>query len=181
MRSGSFVLVLVPLAACGGSSPPASHPTSALPATLTADAFLGAELATFTLDLDGDTRPDTITLVHDAACTDTGTERDEDGDLPCDQGFFLALAAGPTSVAGAGTTLDADPAAPEEAEPLALEADLGYLQFLSLTTHRADGGLNAAQLLASPCAGDALVLSGGDAAFLLCWRGTSARAYHLGY
>jgi hypothetical protein len=33
----------------------------------------------------------------------------------------------------------------------------------------------------APCAGDGLVLSGGDAAALLCWADGTARAYHLGF
>jgi hypothetical protein len=173
LASLALALALV-LAACGSSQPSTAAP-AAVPPSLTPDCFLGDGHCRLSLDLDGDTRPDTISTVRDAACASSNDDR------PCLQGFWFVLASGPTQLVGAGTALTADPTASADEEALDLEPDLGFLTLLSITHHRPDGGLNARQLLASPCAADALVLSGGDAAFLLCWSRTSARAYHLGY
>jgi hypothetical protein len=198
-----LALVVASLFACGSSpartsatAPPAAAPSP--PATVTLDCWLGADRCPLQLDLDGDGRADTITPVRDTACSGESDDdafaaadladddepidpEDEPTDRPCQQGLWLALATGPTQLVGAGGTLARDPAATEDDEPLDLEGDLGFLRLLSITQHREGGGLNAKQLLASPCDGDALVLSSSDAALLLCWRAGTARAYHLGY
>ena len=178
------------LAACSSAAPapaPAPRPAAAppLPDSLVPDCFLGADRCVLRLDLDGDARTDTITTVRDRACepndNDEDDEHAEERPRPCLQGLWLRLAAGPTQLVGAGTRLDADPAAPPHDDPIPLHTDLDYVHLIAITRHRPDGGLNATQLLASPCAGDALILSGSDAAALFCWRAGSARAYHLGY
>lgn len=173
------------LAACGPAAPvPVPRPAAAppaLPDSLVPDCFLGADRCVLRLDLDGDARTDTITTVRDRACASSSDSPDDEPTRPCLQGLWFHLAAGPTQLVGAGNTLAPDPAASDADEPLSLDADLDYLHLLSITHHRPDGGLNATQLLASPCSGDALVISGSDAAALLCWRAGSARAYHLGY
>lgn len=175
-----LIAPLAALAACSSPAGPRSAESPSRPATVMPDCFLGDDRCALSLDLDGDGRADRVETVRDAACA-RPTGATDDGERPCLQGFWIALSSGGTHVVGAGVALDADPAAVADDEAIPLEPDLGFLALRSITTRRPASGLNWRQLAESPCAGDALVLSGGDAAFLLCWRAASPRAYHLGY
>ncbi len=167
MSQAAAILALL-AAACGAApaapaSAPLAHraPTSA--EAVVSSCWLGPDVCRYELDLDGDGRLDTIELVDDAPC---GASED---DRPCRQGLRLVTAAGDRWLVGAGAPLAADPAAPADAEPLELPADLGFLVGV-----RARRG-------APPCGADALELDGGDAAAQLCVVAGAPRAYHLGF
>lgn len=154
----------VGLVACGAPSPPSSTPpanntaeaagsSTARPAALAPDCWPGPDHCAIELDLDGDGRADRMEAVVGPTHA---------------KGFWITLATGHTQQVGAGVALPAQPTDDEDDEPLALDADLGGLRALRIARH-------------APCAGDALVLSGGDAAAVLCWVGDTAAAYHLGF
>ena len=155
---------LAALAACGSPPPPPAHaPSNASadepgrpagrPAALAPDCWLGDDRCVIELDLDGDGRADRLETV-------VGPTRAK--------GFWITLATGRTQQVGAGVALPAPAATDEDSEPIPLDADLGGLRALHVARH-------------APCAGDGLVLSGGDAAAVLCWVGGTAAAYHLGF
>lgn len=161
MRAIAAALGLV---ACSApATPPATAPSNATaeaagqptarPAALAPDCWPGPDHCAVELDLDGDGRADRMEAV-------VGPTRA--------RGFWITLATGRTQQVGAGVALPAQPSADEDIEPLALDADLGGLRALRVARH-------------APCAGDGLVLSGSDAAAVLCWVGDTAAAYHLGF
>jgi hypothetical protein len=158
-------LALTITAACGSATPPPAPEhragASAEADPLVRDCWLDpCELA---LDLDGDGRDDQVELVRDQRC-DAG-----DDDRPCRQGLRITLATGVTLRVGAGRAIEELAGVDPELEPIALEADLGFVVLV-----RARAG-------APPCPADAVMPSGGDAAAQLCVIDGEARAFHLGF
>jgi hypothetical protein len=139
------------------------------------------------LDLDGDGRADRAETVREAPCapaTRDSEESDEEDipDPPCNQGLWIMLATGATQRVGAGVELGAQPSSDPNIEPTLLEADLGGLRLLAISHKDRPGRIRWNSTTGpAPCAGDGLVLSGTDAAAVLCWVGDTAAAYHLGF
>jgi hypothetical protein len=205
MTSRAIVLVLA-AGACGPAPvTSATTPSNATagelgapiapPPSIERACWLGADRCVIELDLDGDRRADRVEAVRATPCEpaapddDDGDgaddEIDDDGtpDAPCAQGLWITLATGTTRQVGAGVALAAPASTDEDLEPIPLDADLGGLRVLALSTKDGPGRVrwNGKTTGPAACDGDGLVLSGGDAAAVLCWTGGTAGAYHLGF
>jgi hypothetical protein len=190
------LLVVLAASACGQPAPPrtpsnttASEPGApvARPATIERDCFLGADRCVIELDLDGDGRADRVDAVRQTPCEPVAPELvessdDDTDDPPCRQGLWITLATGATAQVGAGVALAAPTSTDESLEPLELDDDLGFLRLLAIS-HREDATHVRWNHTTGPaaCDGDGLVLSGSDAAAVLCFTAGRAAAYHLGF
>jgi hypothetical protein len=157
--------------------------------TLEPECWLGPARCVIELDLDGDRRADRVETVREVPCAPAASEEDEEveediPDPPCNQGLRITLATGVAQQVGAGVELSAQPASESDdnIEPIPLEADLGGLQLLDISHKDRPGRIRWKRATGpAPCVADGLVLTGTDAAAVLCWVGDTAAAYHLGF
>ncbi len=134
------------------------------------DELAGDDACVFALDLDGDGRDDRIERVRTIA--------------PRARGYWITLATGATAQVGAGLALPEPPPPPVgDLEPLALDVDLRGISIIAVARREGSHRVRWSPRMAAdaPCAGDGVVISGGDAAALLCWVDGTAVAYHLGF
>lgn len=185
--------------ACGpGASTRASSPSNTTareagnpivrPMTLERECWLGDAHCLVELDLDGDRRVDRLETVRQVPCNDVAPEdeaiaADDFVDPPCAQGFWITLATGDTQQVGAGVALAALPSTDEDFEPIPLDADLGGLRTLGISYRDSPGRIrwSHGSTAPAPCDGGGIVVTGEDAAAVLCWVGGTAAAYHLGF
>lgn len=183
------------LCACGSAAPARtpSNTTAAeagkpieRPTTLERECWLGDDYCVIELDLDSDGRADRMETVRAAPCVPPETDdemEDEIVDPPCAQGLWITLASGITHQVGAGLALPPQPSTDQDFEPIPLDADLGGLRSLGISQRQSPGFIlwSTSKQVPAPCDGDGIILTGEDAAAVLCWVGGTAAAYHLGF